>query len=85
MVFPFTYENDKLKLGMYKKNSHEVVEIDKCLLTSENINKILRISRDYFYKNVKNFVKNNNDTKIEFDVQGISIDNLDNISRKTLN
>ena len=32
-----------------------------------------------------NFVKNNNDTKIEFDVQGISIDNLDNISRKTLN
>ena len=59
MVFPFTYENDKLELGMFKKNSHEVVEIDKCLLTSENINKILRISRDYFYKNVKNFVKNN--------------------------
>ena len=59
MVFPFSYENDNLKLGMFKKNSHEVVEIDKCLLTSENINKILRISRDYFYKNVNKFVKNN--------------------------
>ena len=59
MVFPFLYENDKLKLGMFKKNSHEVVEIDKCLLTSENINKIMSISRDYFYNNVKCFVKNN--------------------------
>ena len=59
MVFPYAYENDKLKLGMFKKNSHEIVEIEKCLLTSENINKILRISRDYFYKNIKHFVKNN--------------------------
>ena len=29
-----------------------------------------------------NFVKNNNDTKIEFDVQGISIDNLDTLVEK---
>ena len=29
-----------------------------------------------------NFVKNNNDNKIEFDVQGISIDNLDALVEK---
>lgn len=29
-----------------------------------------------------NFVKNNNDNKIEFDVQGISIDNLDTLVEK---
>lgn len=29
-----------------------------------------------------NFVKNNNDNKIEFDVQGISIDNLNTLVEK---
>ena len=29
-----------------------------------------------------NFTKNNNDNKIEFDVQGISIDNLDTLVEK---
>lgn len=29
-----------------------------------------------------NFVKNNNDNKIEFDVQGIGIDNLDTLVEK---
>ena len=29
-----------------------------------------------------NLVKNNNDNKIEFDVQGISIDNLDTLVEK---
>lgn len=29
-----------------------------------------------------NFAKNNNDNKIEFDVQGISIDNLDTLVEK---
>ena len=29
-----------------------------------------------------NFVKNNNDNKIEFDIQGISIDNLDTLVEK---
>lgn len=29
-----------------------------------------------------NFVKNNNDNKIEFDIQGISIDNLNTLVEK---
>ncbi len=51
MVFPFCNKNGQACLGMYCKNSHEFVDINYCYLTSENINKILKLSKDFFSKN----------------------------------
>jgi len=35
------------KVGMFKRNSHEIVEVDKCLLANENINIVLKIFKDF--------------------------------------
>ncbi|MGN0961506.1 MAG: class I SAM-dependent RNA methyltransferase, partial [Christensenellales bacterium] len=51
MVFPYAFENSKSTLGMFAKNSHKIVDIDKCLLANDNINKFLKISKDFFMKN----------------------------------
>ncbi len=54
------------KLGFFKNNSHDVVEIDKCYLVDENINKCIEIFNSYFFdNNLKgfDFVKNNGDIK----------------------
>lgn len=50
MVFPFANKDDELILGMFKKNSHEVVDINFCLLASDNINSVLKIAKNYFQK-----------------------------------
>ena len=34
------------KLGLYKNNSHDLVEIDKCLLVSNEINNIIKILKE---------------------------------------
>lgn len=48
------------KIGFFKQNSKEIVEIDNCMLTSENINKILKIFKNYAKntQNSLNFIKN---------------------------
>ncbi|MBE5757542.1 MAG: 23S rRNA (uracil(1939)-C(5))-methyltransferase RlmD [Clostridiales bacterium] len=48
MVFPFSYVNNNLVIGMNSKKSHDVVNIDNCLIADDNINKILSISKNYF-------------------------------------
>lgn len=60
MVFPFSYKNDKLTIGMFEKNSHNVVDINGCLLASENINKAFQISKEFFSKNYSDFVDSEN-------------------------
>ena len=53
MVFPFAYVNGKIVIGMFEKNSHNIVNVDKCMLASENINNILTITKKYFDANSK--------------------------------
>lgn len=57
MVFPFNYNDDTIELGMFEKESHDVVAIDECMLASENINKVLHISQKYFKKESKKFIQ----------------------------
>ena len=48
MVFPFGINNGRNILGMFKKNTHDVTEINYCYLCSEKINKVLKISQEFF-------------------------------------
>lgn len=48
MVFPFVYENGESVLGMFVKNSHRVVDIEKCCIASDILNKVLEVSKKYF-------------------------------------
>lgn len=57
MVFPFSFENGQVLLGMYKSNSHHFISIDKCFIANEDINKVLSISKNYFMDNKSLFVK----------------------------
>ena len=48
MVFPCVDLYDSCTIGMFAKGSHDVVNIEKCLLTSNSINNLLAISKMYF-------------------------------------
>lgn len=50
-AFPVQEKNGEVKIGMYKKNSHDVVEIDDCLLQSEKTQKLLKIFKNYMKNN----------------------------------
>ena len=63
MVFPFDCSKDKITLGMFKKNSHEVVDIDECLIAKSGINKVLDFCKKYFDTNNKLFEKCKNELK----------------------
>lgn len=47
MVFAVREENGKTNIGMFEGNSHKVIGIARCLLTSDAINDIYNISREY--------------------------------------
>lgn len=53
---PFNYRNrvqlkfDGKNLGFYKRDSHEVVDIDSCLITKEDINKIINPLKRFLFK-----------------------------------
>lgn len=44
------------KIGYYKKNSHEIIEIDKCLITNDKINEIISQVKKFNYKNIDKIV-----------------------------
>lgn len=50
-AFPVHEQNGEIKIGMYKKNSHEIIEIEDCLLQSEKTQKILKIFKKYMKNN----------------------------------
>lgn len=50
-AFPVQEVNGEIKIGMYKKNSHEIIEIDDCLLQSEKTQKLLKIFKNYMKNN----------------------------------
>jgi len=52
--FAFPVQADafgKIKIGMFRRHSHDVIEIDDCLLQSENTKKIIKIFKDYMTEN----------------------------------
>lgn len=56
MVFPIVYQDSQTKIGMFERESHNIVEIESCLLTNKNINLILNLTKKYFSKtNLKGF------------------------------
>ena len=55
MTFPFVYSQDEIKIGMFKKNSHDVIEIKDCLISKRGIIKVLNFSQKYFNENFKLF------------------------------
>lgn len=50
-AFPVQNENGELKIGMYRKNSHNIIPIDDCLLQSENAKVILKLFKEYMLEN----------------------------------
>lgn len=50
MVFPFVKQGNDNVLGMFVGQSHDVVDIDRCLIANDCLNKFLILSKEYFKK-----------------------------------
>ena len=50
-AFPVQENNGEIKIGMFKKNSHNIIEIDDCLLQSEKTKIILKLFKEYMLEN----------------------------------
>lgn len=50
-AFPVCEEDGQIKIGMYRKNSHKIIEIDDCLLQSENAKIIISLFKKYMQEN----------------------------------
>ncbi|MBC2575496.1 23S rRNA (uracil(1939)-C(5))-methyltransferase RlmD [Peptostreptococcus canis] len=49
--FPVKMIDGKLKIGFYKKKSHDVIDIEKCVIQHEKNDEIIEIIREYIIKN----------------------------------
>lgn len=49
--FPVRKENGKLKIGFYKKKSHDVIDMEKCVIQHEKNDEIISIIRKYIEDN----------------------------------
>lgn len=47
-VFPLVSRGGDVYIGMFKENSHDLVDIDECKIAKKGINNILKISREFF-------------------------------------
>lgn len=50
-AFPVQEKNGEIKIGMYQKNSHNIIEIEDCLLQSEKTKTILKLFKEYMLEN----------------------------------
>ncbi len=50
-AFPVQEKNGEIKIGMYQKNSHNIIEIDDCLLQTEKVKVILKLFKEYMLEN----------------------------------
>ena len=50
-AFPVQEKNGEIKIGMYQKNSHNIIEIDDCMLQSEKTKIILKLFKEYMLEN----------------------------------
>lgn len=49
--FPVQKIDGKLKIGFYKKKSHDVIDMDKCVIQHEKSDKVIEIVRDFIEEN----------------------------------
>lgn len=70
------------QLGLYQKNSNEIIPIKKCLLASNKINEIISILNNNKQEITEAIIKvSNDDTKAMVSING-KIDNVDKIKEK---
>lgn len=50
-AFPVQANGSEIRIGMYRKNSHDVIKIDDCLLQSERTKLILKLFKEYMIEN----------------------------------
>ncbi len=50
-AFPFKIKNGKLLIGLYEKKSHNIVNIEDCLIQNQWTKDILNVLRNYIVKN----------------------------------
>lgn len=50
-AFPVQEVDGEIKIGMFKKNSHQIIEIEDCLLQSEKTKEILKLFKEYMLEN----------------------------------
>ena len=50
-AFPVQEKNGEIKIGMYQKNSHNIIEIEDCLLQSEKTKEIIKLFKEYMLEN----------------------------------
>ena len=60
-AFPVQEEAGEIKIGMFRKNSHRIVEIEDCMLQSEKTKIILKLFKEYMKEN--NISAYNEETK----------------------
>jgi 23S rRNA (uracil1939-C5)-methyltransferase len=53
MVYPIVNTGKSLKIGMFSRSSHSIVDIDKCLLCNNIINSVYSVSKEYFESSSK--------------------------------
>lgn len=70
------------KIGLYKKDSNKIIEIDNCLLADNNINNILKELKKIKYNNEDIVVRSNNNKTLIY-YKG-TIDNIININVDTI-
>lgn len=51
MTFPIVNKNGHAVIGMFKGETHEVVELDECLIANPKINELIKTIRDVIYNN----------------------------------
>lgn len=49
--FPIQKNGDKLKIGFYKKKSHDVIDMEKCVIQDEKNDKIVELLREFIEEN----------------------------------
>lgn len=50
-AFPVQEKNGEIKIGMFRKNSHDIIEIEDCMLQSERTKIILKLFKEYMLEN----------------------------------
>ena len=50
-AFPVAEEDGVIKIGMFRKNSHKIIDIEDCMLQSKNARMIVRLFREYMTEN----------------------------------
>lgn len=60
-AFPVQEIDGEIKIGMFRKNSHRIVEIEDCMLQSEKTKTIIKLFKEYMIEN--NISAYNEETK----------------------